>query len=502
MKKRGYRAVAIGLSALFVLIVLSASYEKRRSRDALKKHRQHLADTGESLSVTNHIPEVSDEEEALARALVALSTNLHGVDQNVPAMAPVKPGVARLVSADARIRSKYLPDWGARLEERLASLPDVRTNFENLIHGKSFRHRLNYEPAVRDLEETLAYLAALRNLSKYFAAATIFDLNRKRTDEAHADLLCAIELVRAYKAEPLLACHLARLGMGTLAMHSTWEFLYNSTPSDEQLASIQKAWQSVDFWPGAARTFQMERARSAGIYAETRKSGQFFEAENSPAQATNGPEDRSDALLGRISHRIWRTWSYDDELFTMKNWEAALRSLREMQKQESFGVEGGVEGGRHPLIPAPTQPPVYYVLAWLSPNLDRLVERLGHFAAMRNLAITATGLKRFQLRSHDLPQSLQELVPGFLHRVPLDPIDGLPVKYRRLDRENFILYSIGADEIDDGGDATKPSDPNRSSMGRDWVWPRLANPEELPPERPILNPPMNPKAPVRAEKAP
>lgn len=43
---------------------------------------------------------------------------------------------------------------------------------------------------------------------------------------------------------------------------------------------------------------------------------------------------------------------------------------------------------------------------------------------------------------------LEELVPQYLHNVPVDPFDGAPVKYNP---DRGILYSVGIDRIDSGG---------------------------------------------------
>ena len=55
-------------------------------------------------------------------------------------------------------------------------------------------------------------------------------------------------------------------------------------------------------------------------------------------------------------------------------------------------------------------------------------------------------------------------------------MDGRPLRYRPPeDEKGFLLYSVGSDGNDDGGN-TEPEDPRRSYRtpfdGNDWVWPR------------------------------
>jgi len=51
------------------------------------------------------------------------------------------------------------------------------------------------------------------------------------------------------------------------------------------------------------------------------------------------------------------------------------------------------------------------------------------------------------------PETLTELVPAYLDEIPTDPYSRQPYMYRRTDR-GYIVYSIGDDLRDDGGDNT------------------------------------------------
>jgi hypothetical protein len=57
-------------------------------------------------------------------------------------------------------------------------------------------------------------------------------------------------------------------------------------------------------------------------------------------------------------------------------------------------------------------------------------------------------LKTYELDKGVLPERLQDLVPGYLDGVPLDPFDQQAFRY---DRARGLVYSIGKDRVDDGG---------------------------------------------------
>ena len=59
-------------------------------------------------------------------------------------------------------------------------------------------------------------------------------------------------------------------------------------------------------------------------------------------------------------------------------------------------------------------------------------------------------LAEYQAAHGEYPESLQELVPEYLSRVPIDNFDGKPLKYYRIE-DGFALYSVGPDGSDDLG---------------------------------------------------
>jgi hypothetical protein len=99
----------------------------------------------------------------------------------------------------------------------------------------------------------------------------------------------------------------------------------------------------------------------------------------------------------------------------------------------------------------------------------------------RRLLIAALALKRYRPQHGKYPASLNELVPTYLKQIPNDPWDGKPLRYRLKADGDFVLYSVGADGKDDGGDATYSGDGSKTDWvnGRDIVWPRAATPAEV-----------------------
>jgi hypothetical protein len=113
------------------------------------------------------------------------------------------------------------------------------------------------------------------------------------------------------------------------------------------------------------------------------------------------------------------------------------------------------------------------------PIFDRAWETAFRNLTLRNMAVTGIALKRYELRHGRPAPNLATLIPEFLDKLPVDLMDGQTLRYHFTADGRWILYSVGDDGRDDGGDAQPASNPYATYLtsGRDMVWPRLEPPE-------------------------
>jgi len=89
----------------------------------------------------------------------------------------------------------------------------------------------------------------------------------------------------------------------------------------------------------------------------------------------------------------------------------------------------------------------------------------------------ACAQERYYLAYKQYPEKLAELVPQYIQQIPRDVMDGQPLRYRRDQPADYILYSVGWNQTDDGG--TPGISKSKQARGDietgDWVWrlPRL-----------------------------
>jgi hypothetical protein len=173
--------------------------------------------------------------------------------------------------------------------------------------------------------------------------------------------------------------------------------------------------------------------------------------------------------------------------------EAGRSSVRAQLEQAQAGPDSPAIGPkdsrrwRRPDRLLPDEQPLYdrlrYWFAMASvTSVERSLTQAVVADTFREMAITAIALKRHRLRTGRLPADLQALVPEFLGKAPIDWLASRPLCYRLAADEAFVLYSVGEDGVDDGGDPRPtegPTNPASPLRGRDLVWPIPATAAEV-----------------------
>jgi hypothetical protein len=92
----------------------------------------------------------------------------------------------------------------------------------------------------------------------------------------------------------------------------------------------------------------------------------------------------------------------------------------------------------------------YVMLTQLIPATDTAVRANENHRGFRDGVLIGIALELYRREHGDWPGALDELVPGYLPKVPADRLTGEAVRYRILEG-GPVVYSVGVDGDDDGG---------------------------------------------------
>ncbi|HTL57213.1 MAG TPA: hypothetical protein VL361_16135 [Candidatus Limnocylindrales bacterium] len=339
----------------------------------------------------------------------------------------------------------------------------------------------------------LVHLAALRNFSEALAARTIVELREQRNDAAWTNLLALTCLATGWEPEPSDISHLVRFNLARTAWKAAWQALQARTWTEEQFLALQREWEAPDFFKGLPETMAFTRAATVDTCIRERA----MPAPGIPLKETLDKALHSPGSLAADAKYLWErtqyrtVGTYEDEhdlLVFFRDRELELRKAITASTWSAMRMLPGVTNT------APFQSKhISSMQAMLNTRqLTRsfqsdgkgLFGRAAETEARRRLIIVAIALERYCLAHGSYPKGLQSLVPDLLSSVPVDFMDGKPLRYRLSNSKTFVVYSVGLDCFDDGGKLSIAKNTQREFPksdpfdGPDMIWPRAASDAE------------------------
>jgi hypothetical protein len=337
----------------------------------------------------------------------------------------------------------------------------------------------------------LPHLAILRNLTGILGCHAMLNLHDGNKDAAWTNIMAATRLVTAWEIEPVEVSYLVRFADTKEVFNMTWQTLQTDGWSDMQLARLQQEWDGVNFFTNLPEIAAFRRACDAD--SAVRDRDQMLKSRPSffrfALQLLQSPKYISVSLRAHSneSDYLHHGWYEDqkDLLLYNRDWEVELRKAVQLPTWQQMRRLSGARSK------FPFQSRFQHSIMQMRLNNRQLSLAfegrggglLGHAAeaeAERRILLTAFALERYRLKHGSYPSTLAPLAPEFLKTVPVDFMDGQPLRYRLRDDGRFLLYSIGLDGVDDGGrivsqakpgDADfRPADFNGIPTG-DIVWP-------------------------------
>lgn len=473
--------------------------EHVRGRVQLRRVERELRARGEKLTIAELVPPKLAPEENGMRALLAAR---QFEPPYVPSMRFVAPGCA--------VVSSRLEQWTGYGNSKTNTWDDVRAWKEIAAPSLEAIRAALQKPAFdadiqwqRGFEMLLPHLTEIKGSARMLATSVSLSLREGDKAQAAADLRTLARFHETLTNEPLLISQLVRIAGSYIALTRFWEALQMREWTEAELTEIQASLKPPDYAGGMARSLEMERAMALMAFDKLRtgkiRTGAVFDSDVSagpltmPSLPTNVNEakdfiewhfDHAEEVLGEnVVGPIWRfAWldqSMAHYLRVNQDFIDAARQQARNRKLDTAWTEKFVRM----VGEASGYDRLRFALTYLlMPALETAMPKALRLDTFHSLAVTAFALERFRLKHGRYPEHLVALVPEFLPALPIDSMDGQPLRYRLNADGSFVLYSVGDDQKDDGGDPT-PRDPKQTLRdiwaGRDDVWPRPATTEEI-----------------------
>lgn len=314
----------------------------------------------------------------------------------------------------------------------------------------------------------LPHLSAQKTLFAWIRMAVLNDLREGNGAAALDKIITGYRLLEIYH-EPIMISVLVERSCGYLLAGAVWEMWTHDGWTDAQLARLQQSVDAMRIEDAADRALQMERSLVVTEWGRTLRDPSALKSRW--ASSTSAWE------LTLANTPIWRmfvsnadlAWYLENSRRELEAYRVGYRARSKAAHDAAFAKTSGA------------MPRNYLFSRRFGVHAKGFGEKVLRSENHRELMVTAIALKRFRLKQGRYPEKLAELMPGFLADAPVDWMDGKELRYERLNDDQFRLWSVGNNGIDDGGDPLVPGSKTdmNPEHGRDWVWPQVSAPADI-----------------------
>ncbi len=363
---------------------------------------------------------------------------------------------AHLTNSTATVTNFLLRNWlpplgeGFTTQEKaeLASVLEANAEALRLLHSVPASARSRYPIDLREgYALALPYLAEARWAVLLLASEALAQAGDGDAEGATRTFLAAGRVAESLAEEPLVISQKVRSMTWNTLLARLERALTLTSFTDRQLAALQEQVQAAERPRAALRGWVGELVAGKTLFQDRRIMDSAFIGNSLVAPRTTVSQlGRMNPLARRGCMTLLRIAGQQgkDEEFYL-DYVGKRVAAMELPYPARFAAMHRLDG----ITNAPGRWCVFsQVLITLRPLLD--CQDADHTARVR-VAATVLAIERFRLaHGGTLPESLAELAPRWIEKLPLDPFDGRPLHYQK-NGASYVVYSVGSNCQDDGG---------------------------------------------------
>ena len=504
--------VACVIFTLLTLIILFYVEEKARGYWAWKQYENYLSTQGIILDIKSLAPKTVSEAKNLAQAplfkplytyasqqkisdpiayekfnslldSVEKSAKQRGLDlRNFPFSRGNGeiPDLLKMVvkSNKMTIKPSIIPTSNEQVAAMLIDIykQTIGPNLDELYTEAQVRTQCSFDIPVEKGQPfglIQPHLYPLKSIAWQYIHRATASLYLNQADNAFRDLQMALRLSDALKNEPFLISSRVSLSIQECAISTLWQGIVMHLWKEPQLEKFQKSLETMDVFPETHKALLSDLIfidhSIDGFY---RLFPHHIDFENLGYAWSDSPYNiyqrglfdwlypKGWLYFERFNfHRIYNDYfisgfkSNANEIDVLE-FDQKVNRLNEEMKTPSFQ-----RVRNHKIL-----------TGILLPNMQNLMGSTVVYQTSINLAVTACALERYRLKNGLYPNTLLDLSPNFIENTPKDILSGKSLIYRMLDRNEYVLYSMGFNKIDDGGKIVIGPSGFMSLTEGDLVW--------------------------------
>lgn len=477
IKKLKWWHLLVGTVSLILISVLALHFYLRWS---LANYKAELASKGETLAFPYVVNDCEDKEAAAEvwkayDALPALPS--HATPRT---MRTIAPGKAQVASATSALTPEEIEEWRSLEKFATAVSPIALDQLIVAVEKECINLGLSF-----DNTKPTAQLGNYRALMQKLQLMTVWNLRKTNVIESVRCAKSFLNAINGAAKDPGLLIELVRIAMAGIGVSLTWEILQYDLPL-LQATMLQTAWERQEWRSKIADIERVERIALISEIEELKTRDQFNSTIfwNGKQEAIEALDQASDTLLinpiESLSHlskatMLGNAYPYWEVFGRYSEIEAMLRN-----SQARIGQAFRLSATDCVLssFPRELHPTPLLTYALDSDSIHRKYrERIARAETQRDMVVAAIALYRYKKAKGEYPERLEELAPTYLSKMPIDWFVAKPMQYRKQNDGTYLLYSVGVNLKDDGGQPGEKG--GLFTQTGDVVWPWPATEEEI-----------------------
>lgn len=468
--KKFFRWLIRVVIALVVLVLAFYGEENWRGKHAWEKYRHDREAKGDRFDRAAIVPPpVPDAENFAATPVFA---ELFPKPPKHPRLEAIKlPNCNTDASGDWRMgRVENLTIWqkafsNDNLLAALSKYDPILNEITEASHRPKCRFPLPLYTDPVNLE--LPHLSYFRPVARAYRLRALAELSVGQSDAALSDVQTSLRLANAF--ESLSMSFIFQTAVLTITLQPVWEGLAAHRWTDAQLATLQSEFEQLDQFAAYSKSIQGNRLYTYFLgcsLAEQPAKLAVLLPDGGGGDSYESKLVRAAKIISRIAPKGW--W-YQNMLTIDRFYTAVYLPAVDWEQRRisPVSIKNITEPDKKQTTPYNF---LYMVVIYGDTSIAK---RVAQSQTALDQAAVACALERYRLAKGAVPERLDALVPAFIAKVPHDVIDGQPLRYRRTAADQFVLYSVGWNETDDGGQIVMAEgnypprpDPDKG----DWVW--------------------------------
>ncbi len=310
----------------------------------------------------------------------------------------------------------------------------------------------------------LPNLSGYRNIAQGLTLRASLNAEKGNLNQAYNDIITCYRFGRHLKADVSLVEQLVGVAIEVLSVKSTRSILDQCQPDSASLEKLQSDLQEVvssDDFKVSFKTEKLfildeaQRCFTDGIWGShlyiQRVTALSDGGISSDYDAITKIHSDYDAIVQAVSHPVQAfrvLFTHPDKKQTLKTAEQMYDYYEQLSRKSPAALRNekiDIENEIMEMIKG------NLLLEIFTPAFWRVIE-INHQVKTEICAtITIIAAHRYKIDKTSFPDGLNELVSaGYLKDLPIDSFSDKPLVYRKTG-DDFILYSVGRNFIDDGG---------------------------------------------------